>query len=96
LSTLARNVNYATFVLHKCDGTVRNQQREGNTVEVIRLERTALEGFDPRLSDLLSKVRIFDPLNFGPKLLDRGTHGANLPVQTHKLTVSVKARRVGV
>ena len=33
----ARNVHHATFVLHERNGAIRNQQREGDLIQIVGL-----------------------------------------------------------
>src|ERR1044072_9720651 len=93
LRTLSGNVHNAALVLHERDGAIRDKQGERDTIQVVRLERTAFEGLNPRLSDLISQPGVFDPTNLRPKLFDSRTHEQRLRVQTHKLTVTAEARR---
>ena len=93
LRTLPGNVHHAALVLHEGDGAIRDQQGERDTIQVVRLERTAFESLDPRLCDLISQPGVFNPTNLRPKFFDSRTHEPRLPVQTHKLTVTAEARR---
>src|SRR5215472_9436108 len=75
---LARDMDDAALVLHKSDGAVGDEQGEGYVVEVVGFQRTALQGFDPGLGDLLAQLGVFDPLNFRPKPDDGVAHTSNL------------------
>src|SRR5262249_22439198 len=68
LRALAGNMHYAALVLHKADRAIWDQQRERDLVQVFRLKKTALEGFDPGLGNLLPKRGILDPVNLRPYL----------------------------
>src|SRR5437879_1053808 len=54
LGTVACNVHHAALVFHECDGAVRNEQSEGDLIQIVWLERAAFEGSDPGFSNLLS------------------------------------------
>ena len=49
LGALARDVHHAALVLHESDGAIGHQQREGNAIQVVRLQRAALQRLDPGL-----------------------------------------------
>ena len=84
LRALARNVHHAALVLHEGDGAIRNQQREGDAVQVIGLQRTALQSLDPGLRNLFAQFEIFNPLDLRPQPLHSLPHAQspqNVPIR---------------
>ena len=52
LRTLTRDMHHTALVLHKSDRTIRHQQGERNAIQVVGLQRTAFQSFDPGFGNL--------------------------------------------
>ena len=68
LSALTRNVYHAALVLHESNGTVGHKQRERDTIQIVRLQRAALQRFGPGQGNLPAQRLVFDPLDLRPEL----------------------------
>ena len=69
---------YAALVLDERDRAIWDQEREGNSLEVVCLEWAALEGFRPGLRYLFAQPRVLDPVDFRPEPCDSVTHRSAL------------------
>src|SRR5712692_3152935 len=93
LGAVAGNVHHAALVLHERNRAIRNQQREGDLIQIFRLQRTALQRLNPGLRDLLPQLGIADPLNLRPKALDGLPHCRTSPTGLTRLSERVRRRR---
>ena len=85
----ACDVDDAALVLHESDWAIWDEQSERNMVQVVGLKRAALEGLDPGLCNLLTKLGILNPVDLRPKALDGLSHtsvrGEPLRLSWHNL-----------
>jgi len=52
--TIARDVHNAALVLHESDRAVGDEERERNLIQIVGLERAALQRLNPGLGNLLT------------------------------------------
>src|SRR5580765_1071457 len=74
LGAVAGDVHHAALMLHESDRAVGDEKREWNLVQVVGLQRTALQRFDPGLCNLFTQLEILNPVDLRPKALDGLSH----------------------
>jgi hypothetical protein len=70
----AGDVDDAALMLHERCRAVRDQQGEGDLLEILRGQRAVLEGLDPGGAHGPAQVSVLDPLQLGPEPLDGLRH----------------------